>query len=151
MDLGSLLLGLALIIVVAAFVARPLLERPQLSEAAPGPADELLAEREQVLTALRDLDFDHATGKIEADDYQAQRAVLVGRGVEVLRLLDSLGVDTAPAERLDEEIEAAVAARRRKPQAAPAPACPSCGKPYTAEDAFCSRCGARLRAEAPAR
>ncbi len=106
MDIGSLLLALALVVAVAAFVARPLLQR---NSARPFAAsDDLVAQREAVLIELRDLDFDHATGKIGDDDYAAQRARLTAKGVEIFRALDA----RRPAADGD-DIEKAIAARRR--------------------------------------
>ena len=119
MDLGSLLLALALLLLVAAYIARPILDRAGEERAESAPADAIydrvnrLAERENVLAALRDLDFDHTTGKIAQEDYRAQRAALVGQGVAILRQLDALGLDGRGAAELDTEIEAAIAARRR--------------------------------------
>jgi len=48
------------------------------------------------------------------------------------------------AKPADDEVEALIAARRK--QAASAPVCPNCGKPVAADDAFCAKCGASLRA-----
>jgi hypothetical protein len=128
MDIGSILLGLALLLVVAFIIARPLLAGSRGRERQPGPLDELLAERERVLLQLRDLDFDYATAKIMDADYTAQRAHLVARGVEILKQLDALAATVgAPAASaagngraaaLDAEIESAVASARRP--AAPA-------------------------------
>lgn len=119
MDLGSILLGAALLIVVAFAVARPLLDQASARDRAPGPAEGLLFERERLLTALRDLDFDHATGKLVEDDYAAQRAQLVAQGADVLRQLDALdaapdGADQMQADQ-DSEIERAIARRRARP------------------------------------
>ncbi len=154
MDLGSLLLGLALLLLVAFIVARPLIEGRRLDEAGPTPADDLLAEREGILAALRDLDFDHAMGKIADEDYAPQRAQLVARGVEALKQLERLGVEDA--------IEQAIAARRKARPAREAEAfdftsfrsgvvraeaaCPNCGRLTHPEDKFCAQCGAKLPA-----
>ncbi len=124
MDIGSILLGVALLLVVAVIVAAPLLSGGAGRDRQPGPADDLRAEHERVLTQLRDLDFDHATSKILDDDYAAQRAQLVAQGVVVLKQLDALSAAilapaasagvAAPgrARSVDDEIEAAVAAQR---------------------------------------
>jgi RNA polymerase subunit RPABC4/transcription elongation factor Spt4 len=171
MDIGSLLLGLALFLLVAFVVAAPLFERRQLHEKELSAADTLTAERETLLTALRDLDFDHATGKISAEDYAPQRAQLVAQGVEVLKQLDALGLsERAPAADGDDAIERAIAARRkpatgrtadesieaqiaarRKPASdqRPAPAagkvtCSNCGTLANSGDRFCPKCGQTL-------
>ena len=114
MDIGSLLLALALIILVAAFVARPVIEQAATHREAASSADDLIARREAVLIELRDLDFDHDTGKVGDDDYAEQRARLVAKGAEVLRALDALEA-TKPASAstgFDDAIEKAVAAVR---------------------------------------
>lgn len=41
----------------------------------------------------------------------------------------------------DGEISALIAARRRIKQEKPTGFCPKCGKPVTASDKFCARCG----------
>ena len=128
MDIGSLLLGLALLLGIAFIVARPLLEQSAPPEAPARPADDLVSHREQVLTQLRDLDFDHAMGKINQEDYTAQRAQLVAEGVAILKQLDALGVgqpaSAQPAAGLapDDAIEAAVAQLRARRAAADRPA-----------------------------
>lgn len=122
MDIGSLLLGLALLLVVAFIVARPVLERQSMPEKETSQADRLAAERETILAALRDLDFDHATGKISDEDFTPQRAQLVAQGVAVLKQLDALS--PAMPERAvsaEDAIERAVAARRRSDHARVAP------------------------------
>jgi zinc-ribbon domain len=127
MDIGSLLLGLALLVVIVFVIARPLIERLNVADEPLRPVDLLLADRERVLTQLRDLDFDQTMSKINAADYAAQRAQLVAEGVAILKKLDALGLTSgeavgsgagpAPAG----EIEAAVAQLRAR-RAAPTPA-----------------------------
>lgn len=109
MDIGSLLLALALFLIVAAFVARPIFDRNSTANNA--PSDSLIAQREAVLIELRDLDFDHQTGKVSDDDYTEQRARLVVKGAGILRQLESLG--KISAAEVDDEIEKAIAARRK--------------------------------------
>jgi hypothetical protein len=117
MDLGSILLSLALFLLVAAFVARPLLDRASAANTSAAPADDLIAQREAILIELRDLDFDHETGKVSDDDYATQRARLIAKGVEILKALAAMSKPehAAPASpaSLDDEIEKAVAARRK--------------------------------------
>lgn len=109
MDLGSLLFGLALLLTIVFVAAQPLLERPAAPGSSTSTLEALQTERDAVLTALRDLDFDHATGKITADDHAAQRAGLVQRGAEVLRALDI----QSPTDPTEADIEHAIAERRK--------------------------------------
>ena len=161
MDIGSLLLGFALLLVSAFIVARPIIEKQGLHEKQLDPADALLAQRDALLAALRDLDFDHTTGKITAEDYAPQRAKLVAEGAALLRQLETLGVTRAedPVEQAirayrktiaheGDAIETAIAARRHAPTVEVSP-CPACGAVAQASDKFCPKCGATLSATCP--
>lgn len=122
MDFGSLLLLLALCLLVALFIARPLLER-QSGEISQAEHDRShwLAERDRALTALQELDFDYSLGKIPEEDYPTTRAWLVQSGVDTLRKLDelqSVEIGSSAGDR----IEAALAARRAERAAVAAPA-----------------------------
>jgi hypothetical protein len=61
------------------------------------PLTQMQAEREGVLLALRDLDFDYQTGKFTEEDYQAQREVLLQRGVTLLQQIDAARSDAIEA------------------------------------------------------
>jgi hypothetical protein len=161
MDLGFIFTALALFILVAAFVARPLIEKMTGVEAEKTHADDLFAQREAILIELRDVDFDHDTGKMNDDDYKEQRARLTAKGVEVLRALDEIKPqDSAPRlNTVDDEIENLIAIKRGKKIATPLPSngktphggaadsffCTQCGAQAHADDKFCAKCGAKLQ------
>ncbi len=119
--IGSLFLVLALLLVVALFVARPFLQPGQMEMTAGVITEEqerehhrssLLADRDRVLTSLQELEFDYTLGKIPAEDYPEQRMALLQRGAAILRELDAMQPETASLAEAEERIEAAVAARR---------------------------------------
>ena len=121
MDLGSIFLILALLVLVGLFVSRPLLERSTFEVAAPKPKDaadhersSLLAERDRLLDALQELEFDYTLGKIPVEDYPGQRRALLERGAAVLRRLDELQAESGQTGdvAIEERLEAAIAARR---------------------------------------
>ncbi len=147
MDLGSLLIMTGLGLLVVVFLARPLLDR----RVAGATADDhqlsaLQAERDKILTMLREIDMDQAMGKIGAQDFQLQRAALMAHGAAVLRELDARGVvlaEGAPEPPdLEAAIEAAVAARRGAARMGGPGFCTRCGQPLQPNDRFCARCGA---------
>ena len=126
MELGSIFLILALLVVVIVFISRPLFEeetqvqRSSLSSKEHASSS-LMAERDQVLDAIQELDFDYALGKIPESDYPLQRKMLLDRGVETLRTLDALSEQTASGETdfskdIDAALEAAIYARRAQSQ-----------------------------------
>jgi len=153
MDIGSILLGLALLIAVAFIVAQPFIEprREQVAEA--GEADQLRQQRDKLLVTLRDLDFDHALGKIQTEDYTPLRAGLVAEGAAVLKQLEALGQSqpqpVASDKDWDAKIEQAIVARRKAHPAATGAVCPSCNAPVKAGDRFCPRCGVALDRRCP--
>jgi hypothetical protein len=172
MTVGSILLGVALLLLVALFIFRPFLmptarnQRPlftnkqQLSQAA------LLARKEALLNRVRDLDFDHETGKLPAIEHQQQRLILMNEAAAILRQLDQPAGDepTAIVPPAADEIEAAIARLRQANKPAPAPGrpaassngrdqinfCPQCGKPADPTDRFCAYCGHAFRRPQPA-
>ncbi len=80
---------------------------------------ELLARRETILTALRELDLDYAVGKLPDDLYQAQRRALLREGAQVLKALDAveqqLGHAAPTAETAtNARLEALLEQRRRE-------------------------------------
>jgi zinc-ribbon domain len=114
MDIGSIFPILALLLLVIIFVSRPLFDRNQLISADGEEEHELshlMAERDRILNALQELDFDHTLGKIPDEDYPSQRASLLQRGAQVLRNLDEIQAQDSDQD-IEARIEAAVAARR---------------------------------------
>jgi hypothetical protein len=165
MDLGALFLLLALALLVGVIISRPLLfkgtEEPAISANLPEEHQRstLLAERDRLLTALQELEFDHNLGKVPEEDYPEQRAALVKSTADVLRQLDTTPVASVPVDETaapqdmtsqpalgDENLEALIAAHRRARllDGKAASFCSKCGKPVAKSDKFCSRCGTAL-------
>jgi hypothetical protein len=70
--------------------------------------DELEAEREAKLSEIRDAEFDHETGKLSDEDYEALDAGLRVEAVEILRRLDATRdrrLDAAPEATGAERVE----------------------------------------------
>jgi alkylhydroperoxidase family enzyme len=97
----ALLVGASLAALCVIFVAWPFLREPGARNDRLGGLDdlagqqlELAEERDRTLAALKELEFDHRTGKVSDDDYRALRAPLRRRAAEALRALE---LRTAPA------------------------------------------------------
>lgn len=81
-----------------------------------GQRERLLAERESVLTALSDLEFDHQMGDIVEEDYEPLRHAQRRKAVAILRELESAG-SFEPAEETpppDQYLEDEIARARRR-------------------------------------
>jgi len=121
MEIVVAFVSMAILVIVAAYVAQPLLVKTRVKvESEDSSRDRLLAERDTIYNAIRDLDFDFQTGKLLEVDYRAMRDKYAARGVEILKELDALGDDRRlqTADRRQsvaavDEIEAAVQARRK--------------------------------------
>ena len=74
---------------IAAFVAAPLVIH-RSAEVASTPASlPVLERRDRSLAALRELEFDHRTGKITDDDYRSLLAPLRREAAEALQAADA--------------------------------------------------------------
>jgi hypothetical protein len=152
-----ILLGLIVI-----FVTRPFFKQKRVHMVeSDREISYLIAERERLLTALQDLDFDQSLGKIPAEDYPTQRALLLQKGAEVLRKLDALTAEAVdktgrsadsqtkaskPVRTFtDDDLEDILAKRRNSRRDKTAGFCPRCGKPVLQSDAFCPACGNTLK------
>jgi len=162
MEIGALLLLLAVLTLVVLFVARPFPPRLLRTVKQDQKTSALLAEREQILDAVQELDFDNSLGKIPSGEYEGQRSLLLQKGAAVLRQLDERnGIRATSAETrleaeiasrrpdagskrsqlLDEDLEDLIAKRRGARNQKARGFCPKCGKPVLASDRFCPSCG----------
>lgn len=92
---AALVLGAVLALVVVAFVARPFLREPapasdDLVQLSDGERQrlELVEERDRAVAALRELEFDHRTGKVTDVDYREQVGQLRRRVADTLKALE---------------------------------------------------------------
>ena len=172
MDIGSIFLILAVLVPVVLYIARPIMERSAtVVTTEEHEYSALLAERDRILTALQELDFDHDLGKITDEAYSTLRVNLMRTGADILRQIDEFegnSVKNAPDDRIeaaieaakverkyaalpaapDDELEALIANRRRSQKENDQPKtggfCPQCGNCVQESDRFCPKCGNAL-------
>lgn len=123
-SLGSILLGLALLVLIALYVGRPFLQDRLRDDGEMSDREALLAQKEALLEQIRLLDFEHETGKMPDEEHGRQRAHLVQQATAILRQLDALAsaqpTNGAPGH-IEQEIETAIAGLRNAPDDAGAP------------------------------
>jgi hypothetical protein len=169
MDISAILFVLAVLILVGMYLYAPFVSRGRRALTADEHyVSSLMAERDRLINALQELDFDHKLGKIPDQDYPPQRAELLRKGADILRTLDefqsggvALGdaesrlesaaaarradsAEAAPTELTDDDLETLIAARRKERKEKSAGFCPRCGQPVVVTDRFCPACGKSL-------
>lgn len=102
---AALVLAAVLAIVAVLFVARPFLRASGREERAapPGAAElerlALVEERDRALAALKELEFDHRTGKVSDADYAEALPTLRREAAAALAALDPQPAGAAPPVR----------------------------------------------------
>src|SRR5512139_496661 len=85
----AILGGVVILAAIGFYVSRPLVQSRRVGQPN-GAADvqSLEAQRESLYTQIKELDLDHATGKVNEEDYARLRADLVAQAVAVLKQID---------------------------------------------------------------
>jgi hypothetical protein len=90
MTIGSILLGVALLIVVGLFVTRPIFAHDPQRRRRMSERKSLALQKEAILTEIRDLDFDYETGKVGDEEFRQQREAYVAEAAGLLKRIDVL-------------------------------------------------------------
>lgn len=105
-EIVAVVLAAVLAAACVVFVARPYLHEPETRDdslAEPTPAERerlrLAEERDRALAALKELEFDHRTGKVSDADYREQVGPLRRQAAEAMRALDELRGDEEAGDR----------------------------------------------------
>lgn len=127
-------IGMALAVLTAVAISYPLWQksRRKVNFALNHQSEELLARKEQIYAAIRDIELDYRMGKLSEEDYAALREQYKNEAIQIMKKLDGMAAPVAAAP---------------KSQTAPAQHarfCHQCGQGVAATDLFCSVCGARL-------
>jgi hypothetical protein len=116
--------------------------------------DQLEEEKRRVLRALKDLESEHAIGKIDDTDYEGMVARYRADAKELMRQID---LSVAP---LRDEAERVAREYLEKKHLSPGPApeapppnpdarstCAACGTSNEPDAAFCKKCGATMKGD----
>jgi hypothetical protein len=144
----ALLLGTLLSIAALAFVLAPLFgESRATAETEPPLAADDAGSGQTAIEALREIEFDRATGKLSEADYAALKAAYTERAVAAMRESDreaagplATGPAAAPAGAAQ---DAALEALIRRYRGA-GYACPDHGPRRETDAVYCSECGRYL-------
>lgn len=107
------------------------------------------ARRHLTLVALRDVEYDYATGKVDERDYRRLRDELAREALdalqEVRRSREQAEDPPPPQDTLADDLEREIAAYRAALRAGTL--CGRCGSPNPEGALFCAACGIRLESE----
>ena len=144
MNTADVVVIVVMAIGLVVWVGEPLVRRGRLRETvadAQGDAIERLTlQKETLYTAIRDLDFDHQTGKVDAEDHAELRRQMETEAADILRQLDL----AEPLADLDLVAEQEILAYRQKEDAAVLTSddtCSACGTALAADPTYCPICG----------
>ena len=173
LTLGSILLGVALLVLVLLYLARPfVVAEDEAARVDREEIDGLLLRRDALLRQIRELDDDMEAAKVAPELYQRNRPLLVKQAAMLMQQLDAHGYREEPAappaadldaqmeaairqrrapQQVEDDMEAAIKAARARPNGAATEAttaattfCPRCGRRVEADDRFCPKCGHNL-------
>ena len=150
----SLALLAALGAVVVGFVLHPIFSREEASADIPDESDrergQMEDQKNRLLTAIKDLDFEYRAGKLSDVDYQRVRADDLSQLAKVMARLEALGAGekpsppkTEPPEIKASEIKAPEPTEPSEPseESSDDVACLSCQKINPPDAKFCFSCG----------
>jgi cytochrome c-type biogenesis protein CcmI len=86
----EIVFGVVLLVLVAAFVLRPLWREERDGGGEDPRVADLEARKEAKYREIRDTELDHAAGKLSDEDFRRQEAELRREAVEILKGLDEL-------------------------------------------------------------
>jgi hypothetical protein len=142
---AAVVLAAAAIIFVLQPILSPRQGAPVVDETGADPDDDL-STRVVALRALKEIEFDRATGKLDDADYDALKLRYTAEALEALRAGDAppplAASPSAPA--------ASRSCPTHGPRTEPGDAayCSECGRRLEGGRGFCSRCGAAMEPEA---
>lgn len=139
----ALLGAVLLVVAVVAWVLIPVTRGQHASlEREEHELTDAEARRRVALLALRDVEYDFHTGKLDQDDYQSLRSELSAEALAALQALEA--ESTGERREVDAELEAEIAAVRAGLESGTT--CAACGQVNPKGSRFCASCGGALAA-----
>lgn len=152
----ELLLGIALAAGATYYVLLPILRPPLATSGDTGAGDEGedpdddMSPRAVAFRALKEIEFDRATGKLSDTDYEQLKATYTGEALAALREEQGARSSTLPAPPPTPISKIPIPSC---PQHGPRPEpdavfCAECGRRLGSAPAYCVRCGTGLETDA---
>lgn len=143
----EVLAGALVAFAAIALVLEPLVRRDEPGapfavddESLPIALEESDSPKVRALLALREIEFDRATGKLSDEDYATLRAKYSAVAVAAIHSESDQAPGPDPGESIEDAVEAAIQRARHAGRSA----CPACGPRPEPGAVFCSSCGRAL-------
>jgi hypothetical protein len=143
--IAAALVALAVLVVIAGPLTSPAGAAPLGADEPEDPED---TPKGIALAALREIEFDRATGKLSDEDYQGLKAKYTAEAIAVLRVETAPEAEpstplASPDPYAGDPVEAMIADRVRRLRQSGV-RCPGCGPRPESDALFCSSCGRSL-------
>lgn len=134
-----LMLEIAILSLMLFFISYPLFKRKiggaMGDELLESDLSDLLYKKESSYIALKDLEFDFKTGKIDDNDYASMKAQLESEALTALQMIEDYNKEGVMKESPGRPEKGGKGGKRF---------CPSCGVAVMTKHKFCSSCGSSL-------
>jgi hypothetical protein len=137
---AALIIGVLVALAAVALVLDPLVRPYAIRPEPPSsePEDDPLEQRKELaLAALKEIEFDRATGKLDDADYERMKARYTAEALEAIREADAAAAPVEPA--MADPVESLIAARRKASKGRRF--CTECGSELEGKGKFCVECG----------
>lgn len=147
--LGGLIIAVAAVFLVLEPVLRATTLPPERLPASDDNDDPTLARRDTALAALKEIEFDRATGKLSDEDYERLRTKYTTEALEALRAANAFAPTALPPYRPSssepggdgDAVEALIASARASSKSKGRKFCIECGSVLEGSGRFCVECG----------
>ena len=139
--MSVLIIGTLLALGALAFVLYPVFFGTPGQRASSTPPRTRVVESDEssAVAALRELEFDRATGKLSDADYADLKTRYTKSAIAAMRREEKPGNPRPASRPTDAEVEAEVRAQRQR-----LAGCPTCGPRPESDAVYCSNCGRYL-------
>jgi hypothetical protein len=154
MEMFAIIICVSIAMVCVFVVARPLMKLHDFYVTDDTKKRQLTETKDQILSSLRELEFDLQLGKLNDEAYESLRKDLENKAILVIDQLDRLEQENAITDshliqKLEVEISQINLDTQNQTKDLPLASnfCSQCGNKRMKEDKYCTQCGNAFRAD----
>ena len=154
MEIFAIIICVSIAMVCVFIVARPLIRVHDFHATDDTRKRQLTETKDQILSSLRELEFDLQLGKLNDEAYESLRKDLENKAISVIDQLDRLEQENAISDRnLIQKLEVEISQINQDTQiqtkdlSRASNFCSQCGNKRMKEDKYCTQCGNAFHAD----